>query len=107
MATKSDRQHLEALGARIQRLRKERGLSQEGLGEKAGVTGKYLSEVERGNGNLTFLVLRDISVALKVTPARLLAEPNEIDVDVSALLANANKADRLRAIRILKALMDE
>jgi transcriptional regulator with XRE-family HTH domain len=39
---------LQRLGARLRALREERGLSQETVGERAGFTGKYVSEIERG-----------------------------------------------------------
>ena len=37
-----------ALGTKIRSLRKERGWSQEALGERSALSGKFIGEVERG-----------------------------------------------------------
>lgn len=42
-----------ALGAQVRDLRRSRGLTQEGLAEKLGVTPRYLAGIERGERNLT------------------------------------------------------
>lgn len=52
------------LGQRLRDLREARGLTQEQLGERAGFTGKYISEVERGLRDLPLSTLRAIAVAL-------------------------------------------
>jgi transcriptional regulator with XRE-family HTH domain len=46
MAKRSDL--LERVGARLRALREQRGLTQEQVGERAGYTAKYISEIERG-----------------------------------------------------------
>ena len=49
---------LKAIGARIQKMRKRKGLTQEQLSEKVNVSPHYLSALERGvyNIKLTLLV---------------------------------------------------
>ncbi|WP_342714518.1 helix-turn-helix transcriptional regulator [Bradyrhizobium sp. B024] len=56
----------------VRRTRKAAGLSQEDLALEAGVDRTYVSQVERGKGNVTVVVLARIARALKTTPDRLL-----------------------------------
>lgn len=64
----------EAFGATVKRLRKERGLNQEALAERAGLSSRYVSRVELGNVNLGLDALFDIAAALEMHPGDLLKE---------------------------------
>ena len=44
---------VKAIGARIANLRNEHGISQDGLGDILGLTGKHIGNVERGTYGLT------------------------------------------------------
>jgi transcriptional regulator with XRE-family HTH domain len=63
--------HLKTLGLRIRANRKNKGWSQEGLADKAGVDRSYIGGVERGERNLTFTVLCQICLALECDVADL------------------------------------
>jgi transcriptional regulator with XRE-family HTH domain len=52
------------VGLNVQRLRREKHLSQEALADMANVHQTYLSGVERGTRNPTITVLQRIAVAL-------------------------------------------
>jgi transcriptional regulator with XRE-family HTH domain len=52
------------VGLNVQQARRERGLSQEELADRAGVHQTYLSGVERGRRNPTMTVLQKIAQAL-------------------------------------------
>lgn len=54
------------LGERLRALRKQRGLSQERLGHKSGLSGKFIGEVERGEKSISIDSLYRVSVALEV-----------------------------------------
>jgi transcriptional regulator with XRE-family HTH domain len=54
----------ERVGLNLQKLRRERGLSQEELADRANIHQTYLSGVERGKRNPTITVLQRIAVAL-------------------------------------------
>jgi transcriptional regulator with XRE-family HTH domain len=54
----------ERVGLNLQRLRREKGLSQEELADVANIHQTYLSGVERGKRNPTVTVLQRIAVAL-------------------------------------------
>lgn len=60
------------LGARIAEVRKERGLTQVILAQKAQISKNYLSAVERGLHAPSTALLQAISDALAVTPGYLL-----------------------------------
>lgn len=51
---------LRALGQLIRARREAAGLTQAQLGRKAGIVGKYVSEIERGNRDVPFSTLRRI-----------------------------------------------
>ena len=56
----------------IRRLRKERGLSQEALAERADLAADYVGFIERGENVPTLTVILKLARALKVTPSDLL-----------------------------------
>lgn len=60
------------VGKNIEKLRKDLGLSQEGLAFACGRHRTYISGVERGVRNPTITVIAEIAHALKVPPSRLL-----------------------------------
>ncbi|MCD4483930.1 helix-turn-helix domain-containing protein [Chromobacterium vaccinii] len=62
---------LKKLGARIREKRKSRGWTQEVLAEFAEIDRSYIGGVERGERNLTFLVLCQICSALNCDVAEL------------------------------------
>jgi transcriptional regulator with XRE-family HTH domain len=64
-----------ALGTKIRSLRKERGWSQEALGERSALSGKFIGEVERGEKSISVDSLYRVSVALKTQLRRLIDLP--------------------------------
>jgi XRE family transcriptional regulator, regulator of sulfur utilization len=60
-----------ALGKAIRQLRQKRGLTQVALGEKAGITGRSLSLIERGDANPTWATVAGIASALGVSMGEL------------------------------------
>lgn len=63
---------LVAFGARVRALRKEKGLSQEGLSNLAGIDRSYMGQIERGEINLTITKMYQIADALGITVSTLL-----------------------------------
>lgn len=61
------------LGSKVQRLRRDLGVSQEELADRAGLHRTYVSGVERGVRNPTLTVIEKLAQALGVTIAALLA----------------------------------
>jgi XRE family transcriptional regulator, regulator of sulfur utilization len=101
------------LGQRLRALRKQHGLSQERLGERAGLSGKFIGEVERGEKSISIDSLYHVSVALDVPlreltdvraerPAAMSSEEAE---KIFALVSNRRKADEVRrAYKVLQAM---
>lgn len=79
------------LGQRLRAVRKQRGLSQERLGDRAGLSGKFVGEVERGEKSISIDSLYHIAVALQM-PLRELT-------DVSATIPGSRpEVERLLAL---------
>ena len=62
---------LRALGDHVRHFRKLRGISQEELALRADIDRTYISQIERGVGNPSILVLLRIGTVLKVSLAEL------------------------------------
>lgn len=69
---KSDAVIILVVARNVRAKRKAAGLSQEELAHEADVDRTYVSQVERGQRNLTISVLARIAKALKTTPDTLL-----------------------------------
>jgi transcriptional regulator with XRE-family HTH domain len=62
---------LTIVGERIRYFRKNRGLTQEQLGEKVGLPQSYVGAIERGEKNLSLETLERIIKALQLGPAEV------------------------------------
>ena len=62
-----------AFGDAIRAIRKEHGISQEGLALKCGLDRSYFGAVERGQRNVSLTNILKIADALETRPADLLA----------------------------------
>ena len=60
------------VGRNAARIRKEKGLTQEQLAERSGLSQQYLSGLERGRRNPTIVTLYEIAIALEVAPTDLI-----------------------------------
>lgn len=64
--------YLESFGRRLAALRVQRGLSQEELGAASGLRAVEVRRVERGQRDLSVLVLAELARALSVPPGDLM-----------------------------------
>jgi transcriptional regulator with XRE-family HTH domain len=55
------------VGDNTARIRKERGLTQEELAERSGLTQQYISGIENGRRNPTIVAIYDLASALGVS----------------------------------------
>jgi len=62
----------EKLGENIREIRKQKGLSQEELAFRSGLHRTYISDVERGERNVSIKNIEKIAWALGVKPSELL-----------------------------------
>ncbi len=63
-----------ALGAAVRAWRRERGWSQEELGERAGLHPSYVGQVERATKKVSLTTIQKLAAALRVRISDLLAE---------------------------------
>ena len=63
---------LVAFGQRVRAIRKQKGLSQEGLAALADIDRSYMGHIERGEKNITLTKIYQIADALEVTAEHLL-----------------------------------
>lgn len=104
------------LGQRLRAIRKQRGLSQERLGERSGLSGKFIGEVERGEKSISIDSLYRVSVSLEVPlrtlaavrPGRRVAVPSHTAEQILALVSGRRRpADLRKAYDVLRAMFDE
>ena len=67
-----------SFGAKVRGLRDQLGMSQEKLGELAGLHRTYISDVERGARNLSLNSIKKLATALGVSAATLLTGSREV-----------------------------
>jgi len=100
------------LGQRLRALRKQRLLSQERLGERSNLSGKFVGEVERGEKSISMDSLYRVAVALEV-PMRDLTDvgdkasavPSEDAEKIFALVSGRRRPEDVRkAYNVLRAM---
>lgn len=103
------------LGQRVRELRKQRGFSQERLGEQSSLSGKFVGEVERGEKSISIDSLYRISVTLAVPLGQLtdvrhsrrVTAPSEDAQKIFALVSGRNPTAKLRrAYDVLRKVLD-
>jgi transcriptional regulator with XRE-family HTH domain len=101
------------LGQRVRELRKQRRLSQEGLGDHSALSGKFIGEVERGEKSISIDSLYRVSVALKV-PLSLLTDVGrshrsvpKVDAErILALVLGGRRPGHIRrSYEVLRAML--
>jgi len=98
-------QHLQkAFGRQVRQLRKLRQFTQEEVAGRAGISYKYVGQIERGEVNPSLDIVVRLAQVLEVAPADLLAfaQPNRPKrVDISCLTADDIKAIK-QALAVLR-----
>ena len=59
----------EMIGSRIREIRNKKGITQDQLAERVGISSKYLSSIERGKENPTLSTILKLARSLDVMPA--------------------------------------
>lgn len=103
------------IGQRIRSARKDKGISQEELAERVGISVTHMSHIETGNTKLSLLVLVCISKALEVSTDALLfglttAEKDTVCSELSVILSSSSPGQAsiyLEMIRNLKSSMEK
>ena len=99
------------IGQRIRKIRKARGLSQEQLAEKVGISTTHMSHIETANTKLSLPVFVDIAEALEIqTDALLYDTPREsisTSIEDIARTLNGCNAKQARIIADMVKSMKE
>lgn len=93
-------------GSRLRKARERLGLQQIELGRKLGVSGSYISRIERDVVKIQPMVLR-LAEALDVSVDYLLVLRDTPQRDATATALFESTQDELVALRILRMLIDE
>ena len=89
---REDTAFLEQLGDRVRTARSRRGLSRKRLAEYAGVSERYLAQLEAGQGNISIILLRKIAAALDQALDDLVCEDEATNADISVILHMLRRA---------------
>lgn len=101
---------LKRLGRRVRHIRTERGFSQEKVAEQSGISSKYMSDLERGQANVSIQILERVATNLGTTTIDLLDNEHEAERDVlvkkiTDFLQTASD-DKVRTVyRIMKGVV--
>src|SRR5262245_9566636 len=69
--TDADAEFLVALGRRVREAREGRGMARRILARAAGMSERYLAQLEAGDGNSSIVLLRRVAAALDIPLAEL------------------------------------
>ncbi len=98
--------YLRLVGERVRLERVRRGQSRKALSLASGVSERYLAELERGTGNASLLVLRQIAQAMRLRVEDLASESADRGIDLQLAiqqLERLGEADVAEARRLLAA----
>lgn len=96
----ADEVYLKRVGERVRLGRARRGMSRKILSKASGVSERYLAELERGAGNASVLVLRQIADALGLEVVQLIGDQPERPIDLTMAI---HQLERLSAAELVEA----
>ena len=84
--------------------RQKRGLSQEGLARRIGVSIAQVSRYETGDSTIALETQLKLMAALDINPAQLFSDPAAPSAD--ALLSDASEETRARTLALIRAMVE-
>lgn len=96
------------LGARVSKLRKNLGLTQEKLAEQAGISIQFLVDIEHGRKTMKIGTLRKLCSALSVSADYLIngSETLSCSEEIKSLLATLSDVEKDKAVKMLAAFVE-
>ncbi|HEX6096500.1 MAG TPA: helix-turn-helix transcriptional regulator [Thermoanaerobaculia bacterium] len=85
----TDEEFLRAFGERTRGERARRGMSRRLLAHHAGISERYLTQLESGKGNVSIVLLRRVAEALGLPLGRLIEEPPSPEMEFLSRLSPA------------------
>ncbi len=98
------------IGIRVKNLRLSKGLSQEKLAEKMGISSKYLSSIERGKENPTLDTFMKLAEALNIEISEIFSFSHEgksskdLKAFIGSLIKGSNEEKLRLTAKIVKAI---
>lgn len=105
-----DAQFLVAMGQQVREARERQGLARKAIAQSAGVSERYLAQLEAGEGNASVLLLRSVARALEMPLPELLdARERSVEQRLIRRLLNGLPAHRLEEVvfRLLRNFGEE
>lgn len=91
----TDPQPTLAFGRAVVARRRHLGITQEHLADRAGLSRKYMSDVELGKRNLTYIGIHRIAAGLEMRPSALVHEADRLFAEESPWLDEAARRGRV------------
>ena len=104
-AAAQDRDFLAGLGARVRVARERRGLTRKALATGSAISERHLAGLETGSGNISILLLRQVTQSLGVPLSDLLQEGAEPAADVTLILETLQRLPKQRLARVRAQLL--
>jgi len=103
---------IQMIGIRIAEIRKQKGLTQEALAGKMGVSPKYLSSIERGKENPTLKMLVNLADTLDIDLGQIftfiqIEDPKRRKTLLESLLKKADEEQLKLAVKILRVVIEK
>jgi XRE family aerobic/anaerobic benzoate catabolism transcriptional regulator len=97
----TDQEFLKAFGARLRGERARRGMSRRLLAQHAGISERYLTQLESGKGNASIVLLRHLATAMGLPMSRLLEDESAQASLIRQMLAGFSPDQLREAMRSL------
>lgn len=104
MPSVTDHEFLQAFGERVRAERDRQRMSRRALAGLAGISERYIAQLESGEGNASILILRHIAAALQVPLTRLLDSGNSPRASRIALIGLRGAGKSTLGAALSKAL---
>jgi XRE family transcriptional regulator, aerobic/anaerobic benzoate catabolism transcriptional regulator len=101
-----DAAYLRRLGERVRAWRARRGMTRKLLASQSAVSERYLAELENGRGNISIVLLRQISRAMDVALDDLVRDAPERTPELAALIARLDRLAVADIVRLAAGLPD-
>ncbi|MBI1905680.1 MAG: helix-turn-helix transcriptional regulator [Rhodocyclales bacterium] len=98
---------LRRIGERVREMRARRGMTQKALARDAGLSERYLGQLETGQGNVSILFLQRVAAALGMPLAELLRQEDERSVEEKLIRGFLERLPPKRLPDVIFRLMRE